>query len=439
MSVNPEKVFEILKKRMLVDGFDIVIDMEKSQGSYIVDARDGKKYLDFYTFFGSSALGMNHPKLNNNEFKEKIFKPAINKVANSDIYTTYTSEFVDTFSRVAMPDYLPHLFLISGGALAVENALKVSFDWKVRKNFSRGIKEERGHKVIHFKDAFHGRSGYTISLTNTADPRKYMYFSKFDWPRVLNPKITFPLEEHIADVKKEEEESISQINEAIKKEGDDIAALIIEPIQCEGGDNFFRKEFFQELRKICDENEIMLVFDEVQTGCGITGKMWAHEYYVKPDILCFGKKFQVCGIIASKRVDEVEKNCFQESSRINSTWGGNIVDMVRVTRILEVIEEEKLVENVRRQGELLLKTLYDVQKDFPDMISNVRGLGLLCSFDMPDTGTRDEFRKRCLEKRMIVLPCGKKTIRFRPILCVEEEQIGEADEKMKTVLNQMKK
>lgn len=266
-----------------------------------------------------------------------------------------------------------------------------------------------------------------------------MYFSKFDWPRVLNPKITFPLEEHIADVKKGEEESISQINEAIKKEGNDIAALIIEPIQCEGGDNFFRKEFFQELRKICDENEIMLIFDEIQTGCGITGKMWAHEYYIKPDILCFGKKFQVCGIMASKRVDEVEKNCFQESSRINSTWGGNIVDMVRITRTLEVIEEEKLVENAKRQGELLLKTLYDVQKDFPELISNVRGLGLLCSFDMPDTGTRDEFRKKCLKERMIVLPCGKKTIRFRPILCVEEEQIGEADEKMKTVLNQMKK
>lgn len=321
MSVKPDKVFDVLKKRMLVDGFDIVIDMDKSQGSYIVDARNGKKYLDFYTFFASSALGINHPRLNNEEFKEKIFKPAITKVANSDIYTTYMAEFVDTFSRIAMPDYFQYLFLISGGALAVENALKVSFDWKVRKNFAKGMKEEKGHKVIHFKDAFHGRTGYTLSLTNTADPRKYMYFPKFDWPRVLNPKIIFPLEENIEDIKKAEEESISQINEAIKKEGDDIAALIIEPIQCEGGDNFFRKEFFQELRKICDENEIMLVFDEVQTGMGITGKMWAHEYYVKPDILCFGKKFQICGIIASKRVEEVEKNCFEESSRINSTWG----------------------------------------------------------------------------------------------------------------------
>jgi len=186
---------------------------------------------------------------------------------------------------------------------------------------------------------------------------------------------------------------------------------------------------------------------------GITGKMWAHEYYVKPDILCFGKKFQICGIIASKRVEEVEKNCFEESSRINSTWGGNLVDMVRATRILEVIEDEKLVENARRQGELLLKILHDIQKDFPDMISNVRGLGLLCSFDMPDTDTRDEFRKRCLEEGMIVLPCGKRSIRFRPILCacgkrsirfrpilcVKEEQIREADERMRTVLTKMKK
>jgi len=439
MSVKPEDVLNILKKWMLVDGFDIVIDMEKSQGSYIIDARNGKKYLDFYTFFGSSALGMNHPKLNNDEFKEKIFKPSINKVANSDIYTTYMAEFVDTFSRVAMPDYMKHMFLISGGALAVENALKVAFDWKVRKNFAKGLKEEKGHKVIHFKDAFHGRTGYTLSLTNTADPRKHMYFAKFKWPRVLNPKITFPLDEHIDDVKRAEEESISQINEAIERDGDDIAALIIEPIQCEGGDNFFRKEFFQELRKICDENEIMLIFDEVQTGCGLTGKMWAHEYYVKPDILSFGKKFQVCGIIANKRVDEVEKNCFEESSRINSTWGGNIVDMVRATRILEIIEEDKLVENARKQGEFLLKMLKDIQEDYPDIVSNVRGLGLLCSFDMPDTKMRDEFRKIAFEEGMILLPCGERSIRFRPILCIEKEQIIEADEKIRNVLNKMKK
>jgi L-lysine 6-transaminase len=204
------------------------------------------------------------------------------------------------YSRVAIPDYLPHAFFISGGALAVENALKTAFDWKVRKNFAKGYSTERGHQIMHFREAFHGRSGYTLSMTNTADPRKTQYFPKFDWPRVLNPKVTFPLdEENLAQVKQAEETSINQIKQAIKDNPDDIAAIIIEPIQGEGGDNHFRPEFFAALRTIADENDILLIFDEVQTGVGVTGKMWAYQHYgVEPDIVSFGKKTVQIGIIA---------------------------------------------------------------------------------------------------------------------------------------------
>jgi len=276
---------------------------------------------------------------------------------------------------------------------------------------------------------------------NPLYPKKKQIFSsfpKFNWPRVLNPKIVFPLEEHLKEVKKAEKRSLFQIKEAIREDSDGIAAIILEPIQGEGGDNFFRKEFFQEIRKICDENEILLIFDEVQSGVGITGKMWAHQHYnVKPDIMAFGKKTQVCGILASKRIDEVEDNCFQESSRINSTWGGNIVDMVRAAKIFEVIKEDNLVENARMQGELLLKTLYDIQKDFPNLVSNVRGLGLMCSFDLPDSNKRDDFRKKCLDENMLVLACGAKSIRFRPILCIAAEQIKEANKRIRVVLKKM--
>jgi L-lysine 6-transaminase len=276
--VRPEEVLPTLEKYMLVDGFPIVLDLEKSHGSHIIDARDGTDWLDFYTFFASSPLGLNHPKLANEEFKERVFRAAVNKVANSDIYTVEMATFVKTFMEVAAPEGYNHLFLIDYGTLAVENAIKVAMDWKVRKNLEKGYKEsaEKGTKVIHFKEAFHGRSGYTLSLTNTADPRKFMYFTKFrDWPRVLNPKIKWPLEEHLEEVKKAEEESLSQIRKAIAENPDDICAIIIETIQGEGGDNHFRAEFFRELRTICDENDIMLIFDEVQCGMGITGKMWA--------------------------------------------------------------------------------------------------------------------------------------------------------------------
>jgi L-lysine 6-transaminase len=346
------------------------------------------------------------------------------------------ADFVDTFSRVAKPDYIKHLFFVDGGALAVENGLKVAFDWKVRKNFEKGYKEEKGQQVIHFKEAFHGRSGYTMSLTNT-DVNKVKYFPKFNWPRIVNPKITFPLEQHLEEVIRFERQAIEEIKSAIKNNPDDIALLIIEPIQCEGGDNFFRKEFFQELRTITLENDIMLMFDEVQTGFGITGKFWAADHYVKPDIIAFGKKSQQCGIMVSDRVDEVEDNCFKVSGRINSTWGGNLVDMVRSTQIMNIMKEEKIIENVVHRSKYLLKRLVQIQSEFPDLVSNVRGLGLLCSFDLLNTELRKKFREMAEKEKLLILGCGVKSIRFRPMLNISDDELEEGLQIIEKVLRIM--
>jgi len=430
--MKPEMVMDVLKRWILVDGFDIVIDFDKSHGSYLVDARNGKEYLDFYTFFASSPLGMNHPELNNNRFKNYIFKAAMHKVANSDIYSQYYAEFVDTLAKIATPEHFKHFFFIDGGALAVENALKISFDWKVKKNLAMG-RSAKGTKVIHFKEAFHGRTGYTLSLTNTADPRKTMYFPKFDWPRITNPKITFPLEDHLKEIEEAEDRAKREIETALKDE-EDIAALIIEPVQGEGGDNHFRKEFFQYLRRVCDENDILLIYDEVQSGGGITGKMWAHEHFdVAPDLMAFGKKLQVCGVMATERIDNVEKNCFAESSRINSTWGGNLTDMARSTKILEIIKKDNLLENVSKMGKELLKVLLAIEKDFP-VVSNVRGLGLMCAFDLPDEKSRDKLRSIAFDEGLLLLGCGVKSVRFRPILCVTEEEIKDMDSRLRKAL-----
>ncbi|MGE5679498.1 MAG: L-lysine 6-transaminase [Bacillota bacterium] len=424
-SITPFNVHETLKKKMLVDGFDLVFDHQKSNGVRLVDALTGEDYLDFFSFFGSSPLGINHPKLNTPQFREKIGAvAATNKPSNSDLYSVEMAEFVETFSRVAVPESFKYLFFIDGGALAVENGLKVAFDWKVRKNFIKGYKEEKGHKVIHFREAFHGRSGYTMSLTNT-DPNKILHFPKFDWPRIINPKITFPLEKHIEDVIKLEKQAEDEIYKAIKENKDDIALIIIEPVQAEGGDNFFRKEFLVKLREIANENDILLMFDEVQTGIGLTGKMWAHQHFVEPDIVAFGKKMQVCGIMATERIDEVEENCFRKSSRINSTWGGNLVDMIRSKRNLEIIEEENLVENARINGEFLLDNLLNIQDNFPALVSNARGLGLMCAFDLPTTEIRKEFVELCYKNRLLILPCGPRSIRFRPVLNISNQELNE--------------
>ncbi|MGF1670793.1 MAG: L-lysine 6-transaminase [Balneolaceae bacterium] len=426
--IAPENVHSVLRKHMIADGYEMVLDLEKSKGAYLHDAKTGRDYLDFFTFYASNPLGMNHPRLAGDpEFVAKLGEVAINKPSNSDIYTEEIAEFLDTFSRIGIPDYLPYAFFISGGSLAVENALKVAFDWKVQKNFRKGYRTEKGHKVLHLDRAFHGRSGYTLSLTNT-EPTKTKYFPKFDWPRIINPVLQFPLnKENLADTEEKEKQALAQAERYFEIYKDDIACIILEPIQGEGGDNHFRPEFHKALRELADRHEALLIYDEVQTGVGLTGKFWCHEYFVKPDIIAFGKKAQVCGILASDRIDDIETNCFHVSSRINSTWGGNLVDMVRFTRILEVIEEDNLVHHAATTGEHLLNLISELCERH-EHLSNPRGRGLFCSMDLPDTHARNALIKECRKNGLIILGCGTKTIRFRPNLAITKEELNKGIE-----------
>ena len=434
MSIDANKVRETLSNNILADGFEPILDLEKSHDSWIVDKRNGAKYLDMFSMYASGCIGYNHPRILENKdllANVSLFKPTL-----SDIYTTEYADFMSVFSSMAIPDYLKNTFFIEGGSLAVENALKVAFDWKVRKNLSKGIKN-KGYKILHFKEAFHGRSGYTLSLTNT-DPVKTKYFPKFDWPRIDNPYLTFPLNEKvISDVKDKELLAVKQIEQAILDFPNDIAALIIEPIQGEGGDNHFRCRFFEMLRNLADEHEFLLIYDEVQTGIGITGKMWAHQNFTpslcpcdtkikefpKPDIISFGKKTQVCGILVGDRVHEVENNVFKKSSRINSTFGGSLTDMVRFKIILETIRDFDLLENASKNGKYLLSKLNSLESEFPAFVTNTRGLGLFCSFDLPSDLERDKFCKKAYENNLMILGCGVKSVRFRPHLTVSESEI----------------
>src|SRR6266850_3445761 len=339
--IDAAHVHEVLGLVLLADGYDLVLDLEKSHGRRMYDAKGDRWYLDMFSCFATLPLGLNHPKMKQPEFLAQLQRAALTNPSNSDVYTVEFAEFVDAFRRLAMPDYLPHLFVIAGGALGVENALKAAFDWKVRRNFRNGLKEEKGHQVLHFREAFHGRTGYTLSLTNTADPRKYQYFARFDWPRVAPPKLRFPVNAaEIERVQKVEAETLAAIKAAFRERKDDIACVILEPIQAEGGDNHFRPEFLRALRDLAHENHALLIFDEVQTGMGLTGRMWFHQHDdVRPDLLAFGKKTQVCGMMAGGLIDQEPDNVFKVSSRLNSTWGGNLVDMVRCQRYLEIMAD----------------------------------------------------------------------------------------------------
>lgn len=437
MTVKAPDVFDVLKKSMLVDGYPIVVDLDRSHGCFIVDARDGTEYLDFFSYFATNPIGHNHPRVNNPEFKRLMGEVAIHNPSNSDFYTTAMADFVDAFRRLAQPEALPNVFWIAGGALGIENALKAAFDWKVRKNLARGYEEEVGTRVIHFRNCFHGRTGYTLSLTNT-DPTKTMYFPKFDWPRISHPRCRFPMEgDNLRAVIQSEQQAVAEIERAIDKYGDDIAALIIEPIQAEGGDNHVRGEFLRELRRLADEHEFMLIFDEVQSGVGLTGRMWSFQNFdVMPDMVAFGKKMQICGFMSSNRVNEVD-SVFKLSSRINSTWGGNLVDMVRAQRYLEVIHEEKLLENARLRGHYLLEQLQELERDFPKLIAQARGRGLMCAFDVTSPEARTRLLDGCFDRKLIVLPCGVQTVRFRPSLNITDTEIEKGLAIIRSVLTEM--
>ena len=435
--INPSKVLTELQKHILLDGFQLVVDLQRSSGSRFYDANSGRTLIDMYSFYASMPIGFNHPYFDRPEVREKLLAAARVKVANSDVYSTQMADFVQTFDRVVGIPEMPRLFFIEGGALAVENALKAAMDWKVQKNIAAG-RGEIGTEVLHFRNCFHGRTGYTLSLTNT-DPNKVRYFAKFDWPRVDNPRIDYSLAEpdRTNKVAAAEKQVEADIMAALKERPHRICSIIIEPIQGEGGDRHFRKEWFQTLRRICDENEMLLIFDEVQTGMGVSGKNWCCQHFdVLPDLLAFGKKSQVCGVMAGGRLDEIPENVFRKPSRINSTWGENFTDMVRSTCYLNIIEQEELVANARDMGARFLDELHKLAADHR-IVQAVRGRGLLLAFSLPDTDTRNRFWKGCYDLGLLTVRCGERSIRLRPVLDVKPDVMDQAVAMMREQLSRM--
>lgn len=403
-------VHQIIKKHTIGDGLDIVLCPYKSHGSWVHDALTGNEYLDCYSQFASMPIGWNHPKMTaKSADTERLSRAVTHKIANSDMYCEDYASFVDEFASIA-PDF-KYFFFIDGGALAVENAIKSAFDYKMRKLGHKNDYLANSLDVIHLEHAFHGRSGYTLSLTNTKLD-KIWGFPKFPWTRISSPmgsraKHTF---------------SLHQAESAMRK--GNVAAIILEPIQGEGGDIHLPGDYIRDLWNLSRKYDVIFIVDEVQTGVGLTGKMWAYEHFKHngfvPDMLCFGKKTQVCGFACSHKIEEVEDHVFKHSSRINSTWGGNLVDMIRFEIISKIIKEENLIENAATVGEYFSQRLKDCKK-----INNARGRGLLLAFDLPTTIERDLFCHKISDK-MLVLKSGDRSIRLRPSLTFSSADVDTA-------------
>lgn len=339
--------------------------------------------------------------------KAKLGQVALHKLLNPDMYSVEYGQFVDDFSFITTD--FKYKFSVQGGSLAVENALKAAFDLQMpKKGLPSNFCDRNSDRlnVIHFKNAFHGRSGYTLSLTNTGET-KTKWFPKFPWTRVDVPTCLA-----------EEQAVLANIESVLREIW--TAAIILEPIQGEGGDNDFTQLFLKALRVLATKYDALLIFDEVQTGIGLTNKMWCYQHFnVVPDILVFGKKVQTCGICATEKLDEVPDNVFKVSSRINSTFGGNLVDMVRFSIILDTINNENLLDNVKEVGSYFLAELNNLG------LKNVRGRGLMIAFDLDDTNHRDQVMTK-LRDHMLALKSGSKSIRFRPHLTFSKDDVNAA-------------
>jgi L-lysine 6-transaminase len=423
-AVGPDELLAELSRHLLVDGYDLVLDLDRSRGCRLVDARDGTSYLDAFTFFASNALGMNHPALTAPDVQAALGRAATHKPSNSDVYTPELGRFVTTFERVLGVDHLPYLFLIEGGALAVENALKAAFDWKSRVNERAGRDPALGTRALHLTGAFHGRTGYTLSLTNT-DPVKTARFPTFDWPRIPTPTRRFP--DDPARLRAAEDAALDAARAAFRAAPHDVACSIVEPIQGEGGDNHLSERFLTELQDLTHEHDALLICDEVQTGVGMTGTPWAFEQLgLTPDLVAFGKKTHVCGVMGGGRLDEIDDHVWKVSSRINSTFGGGLVDLVRATVVLETIERDGLVAHAARLGTHLLGRLRELA-DRHEVVTEPRGRGLFAAIDLPDTAARDAVVSHLFaEEHVILLGSGPTSVRFRPPLTVTAEELDEA-------------
>ncbi len=430
------KVVERLQKHVLADGERVIVDLDRSHGSILVDAESGQEMVDLHGFIASLPIGYNHPSVvEDDAYQKKLNKASQYRVAIPDIYQVYYADFVEAFASTFPAEFQQHLFFIDGGSVAVENAMKTAMDYKLRRNFNRDV-HGKGYQVMHLKNAFHGRTGYCISVTNTNDPRKFAHFAKFDWPRIDVPSLYFDLEGTAHRDVEGEERALAQMRRILGYcRVDDVCAILLETIQGEGGDRHLSEEFLKGVHALTREFDCLLIFDEVQCGFGTTGKWWAFEHTgVSPDLIAFGKKTQTCGVAANHHIDSVP-NTFTTPSRISSTWGGQLTDMVRCEKIIQVVREENLLSNIAVQGEYLLSRLREFAQQ-TQLIANVRGRGGFLGFDVADMAIRDQIREAAKQAGCLFLVCGEVSLRFRPALTIQQSEIDRGLEILFPVIRQ---
>lgn len=400
--------------------FGIKIDFEKSHGSYLFDKVTNREYLDFFSMYSSVPLGYNHPVFLSQAFREEVLRIVTVKIANCEMLADESTEFNHEFSSYVGKGKFEYFHYCYTGAMAVEAAIKTAIDYK----------KAQQPKVISFKENFHGIYGYGGWVTTRTDPsnRRLEGFPRFFWPQMDNPVITYEKGKPQKNLDKVNE-VLGGIEQILEKEAADIAAILVEPIQCTHGERYFAPEFFRGVRALADQYDVPLIFDEIQTGFGSSGKVWYFEHLdIEPDIVTFGKKAQLSGIMVKRKF----ANIFDTPNRLEATWDAGLIDMVRCKYILRTYQKDDILDNVNKMGKLLLDGLAGMKQ-----LENTRGTGLLIAFDFDSKEQRDKFFNGLRSEGLICNPTLDQTIRFRPNLNVSSDEVNHALEIIRRVANSL--
>lgn len=416
-------------------------DARRSLGNYAVDV-DGNVLLDLYGHIACVAVGYNHPDVLAATRSEAFdwlagWRPALGVAP--------PPEWVDlvegTLMRIA-PRGLTKVVTVTTGAEAVENAIKAAFAWKARirrggATFSaadlQGVMLNRqpdtnDMKIVSFEGGFHGRTLGALSATRSKAIHK-LDFPAFEWPVLPFPASRFPLAEHAAE-NAEAEARVLGLAQALLASDPQIAGLIVEPIQGEGGDRHASPHFFRALRRICQEREVAFIADEVQTGAGATGSFWAHDAWeleTPPDAVTWSKKMQLGGLHLR---DELLP---AEPWRIFNTFLGDPMRAAQLGVILDIVERDRLVEHTANTGRRLVAGLEALQARHPGLLSQARGAGTFAAIDVRDGSTRDRLVNDLRQIGVEAGGSGDRSIRFRPALVFASRHVDEALEHLDAV------
>ncbi|EON98110.1 putative 4-aminobutyrate aminotransferase protein [Phaeoacremonium minimum UCRPA7] len=420
-----DKVFDTRSLNMLTD-------YHNSKGNYIADP-DGNVLLDVYAQIASIPVGYNNPALLKAAQGEEMINGLINRPALGNFPPQDWANVLKTGILKVAPKGLDQVFTAMAGSDANETAYKAAFMY--RRQQERGgahveFTEEEMESamnnqspgasqlsIMSFKTAFHGRLFGSLSTTRSKPIHK-LDIPAFDWPQATFPQLKYPLEDHVEENRKAEQEALAEVEHLILNYHVPPCAVIVEPIQSEGGDNHASADFFKGLRALTKKHNVLMIVDEVQTGVGATGKFWAHEHWnlpEPPDMVTFSKKAQTAGYYFGN--PELRPN---KPYRQFNTWMGDPARALLFRAIIEEIEKNDLVTKTAKVGDYLFGKLEALAKKYPGQFDNLRGkgMGTFIAFDNP---RRDEFLKKAKSFGINIGGSGASAVRLRPMLIFEEK------------------